>query len=136
MKNLTRLMKSEGKFYSLLGVRYPRGIPKRVPLYFFGLQILLTALEQVPILPFYWLLKMDFVLGAALNHCVIVTVATWLMVNSNGKKGRSHEAELRAKYKHFKAVNHFALYRSIPKPTTYRFDSELTYREEPRREKK
>ncbi|WP_188649182.1 hypothetical protein [Marinithermofilum abyssi] len=71
---------------------------------------MLTALEQVPILPFYWLIKMDFVGGVAINHFIIVPLGTWLMVNSNGKKGRSHEAELRAKYKHFKAENHFALY--------------------------
>lgn len=134
MKNLNRIFKSDGKLYSLAGITYARGIPTRVPLYFLGTQLGMGVLEQIPILPFYWLLKWNLVVGIAVDHIILCTLVTAFMVSSNGKKGRSHEAELRARYRHFRSEKYFALYRPTAGPATYHYDSEVTFREVPRRE--
>lgn len=134
MKNLNRLFDSDVKLYSFAGIKYARGIPARVPLYFLGTQLGMGVLEQIPILPFYWLMKWNLVGGIAIDHIILCTLVTAFMVSSNGRKGRSHEAELRARYRHFRSEKYFALYRPTVGPTTYRFDSEVTFREVPRRE--
>lgn len=133
MKNLSRLFQSDGKFYSVLGIKWPRGINKRIPLYFIGSQLAMGVLEQIPISPFKWIISADPILGIAINHIVICGLVTYFMASSNGNRGRSHEAQLRSLYHHHRSVNHFALYRATPRPTTYRFDSEVTCREVPRR---
>jgi hypothetical protein len=132
MKNLNRLMNSEGKTYSIGLIPIRRGVPKRTPFYFITIIILMALLDKVPILPFFWFYHLDYVVGLCINYILIPIFCTAVLTTQK-KGGKKPERYLISMWSYHRSAKRIRSYRESPSPSVYQYVTVFTFRNQPRK---
>lgn len=130
MKNLNRLMNRESRWYKILFIPVPRGVPKKLFYYFAILEGLAFLLDGVPLTPFWFF---DQIGLWGVNYLIIpILGAKWLY--SMRKAGKRPERYLWTMFQYALSPKRVNPYRPIEKETVYVFGTGYTVRTEPRKE--
>jgi hypothetical protein len=138
MQNLTDLLKNEARWYSLLGlIRIRRGIPRRIPFYVVICWVVMLMLDEIPILPFYWLYELGdpltgMVVGVAVNYIIVPMIVIGYLTLIEKKYKKSAKSHIQTMWNFRRSAKRVAGYRPIPEPAVYEFATPITYREVPR----
>jgi len=132
MKNLTRLIDREGKWYKIGPIPFPKGVPKRAPFYFsatLGASYLLSKIPYSPI----WIINEAMDYGWGLTYITLPFFVTLALSNVK-KAGKTPERYVMTMMRYATSPKHRTITQAIQESEVYTFTTVYTIRLQERKE--
>jgi hypothetical protein len=130
MKNLSKILDREDKWYKIGPITIPRGVSKRTPFYFLAIEAILIGIGQIPFSP-VWLIN-QIENGWCVTYLILPTVLTAVLQNLK-THGKTPESYALTMLSHWFRPKRVSPYQEIEEPTIYEFGTTYTIRLEERR---